>query len=270
MSLQTTIKSTLRGFRDQFRQEQPKLMVIGPPRSGFTLLISVLHNLIRHAKLKGTPLMHELQDYIPRASDDIDRTIRDYFKSHINPDNLIISPEFRLLVGGPKWIERDKKDNAFIRKYIGIKGRGDFLAIFTLPKFAMDYYPIIHSHYKPDVWLEDPYYSDYLKLSSVRNPVDILHSSVFSINALTGEYIDRFINEDETAIRENLALYKLTDLNFIEGLIAPLLGYFKTFMKVKDRYMIMRWEDLITEPEKTINAVAKNAGISEFGLNYHG
>ena len=100
---------------------------------------------------------------------------------------------------------------------------GDFLAVYSLPKLVMDFDNVIHSHYEPGIWLEDPYYRDYIKFSSIRNPLDTINSAVFSINALAGEYINRYINEDTNAIRDRLALPKLTDLNFIEGLISPLL-----------------------------------------------
>lgn len=256
------IKRLIKRILDVFRDEQPKLLVVGPPRSGFSLFISILNHLLRFKRLRRGPLGNDLNDFIPKASGDVYRAIEEYFAKHMDLDNLIISPEFKLLVGGPKWLSKDTNDLACIRKYIGIKGMGDFLAVFSLPKYVMDFYSVIHSHYEPHRWLEDPYYTDYLKFSSTRNLLDIINSSMFSLNALTGEYIDKYVNEDTNAIRDSLALYKLTDLNFIEGLIAPLLDYLKAFITIRDQYFVMRWEDLITEPEKTIFAISKAAGIS--------
>jgi hypothetical protein len=89
----------------------------------------------------------------------------------------------------------------------------------------------------------------------------VLNSSVFSLNALTGDYIDQNVNEDSNAIREKLGLYKYTDLNFIEGLINPLLDYLKAFVKVQDQYFVMRWEDLITDGAITIHAISRQAGL---------
>ena len=256
------IKKTLRRIRDQFRDEQPKLLVVGPPRSGFTLLITILNKLLSLKRFKRMPLRDELNAYIPQASGDICKTIEKYFIEHINIDNLVISPEFQLLVGGPKWLSKEDTDMARVRKYIGIKGMGDFLAILSIPKYAMDYYHVIHSHNHPDRWLKDEYYSDHIKFASFRNPIDVINSSVFSLNALTGDYIDNNLNEDSDAIREKLGLYKLTDLNFIEGLINSFLDYLEAFVKVKDRYFIMKWEDLITDGGKTILYVAERANFS--------
>lgn len=256
------IRRTLKKFKDQFRDKQPNLLVVGPPRSGFTLLISILNQLITSTKFKRNSFREQLNKYIPQASKSIVKAIEEYFVKHIDIENLVISPEFELLIGGPKWLNKENPELACVRKYIGIKRMGDFLAVLSMPKYAMDYYPVIHSHNHPDSWLEDEYYSDHIKFASFRNPIDVINSSVFSLNALTGDYIDNNLKEDINTIREKLGLYKLTDLNFLEGLINPLLDYLKEFVKVSDRYIVMKWEDLITKPEKTIASISENAGIS--------
>ena len=125
----------------------------------------------------------------------------------------------------------------------------------------MDYDRIIHSHNHPDRWLADNYYQDHIKFASIRNPLDVLNSSVFSLNALTGDYIDQNVNEDSNTIRENLGLYKLTDLNFIDGLLNPLLAYLKVFVPVQDQYFKMRWEDLITDGGQTIFTISQKAKL---------
>jgi len=258
---QPNLIRTLRKFRNRFYDEQPKLLVVGPPRSGFTLLISILNKLLMKKRCKREPLTEELAYFIPQASKEIHKAVEEYFAKHINIENLVISPEFRLLVGGPKWLSKDSPEMANVRKYIGIKGMGDFLSVLSLPKYAMDYDRVIHSHNHPDRWLADSYYHDHIKLASIRNPIDVLNSSVFSLNALTGDYIDQNVNEDSDTIREKLGLYKLTDLNFIEGLINPLLDYLKIFVKVKEQYFIMRWEDLITDGGKTIFAISQKTTL---------
>ena len=59
----------LRKLRDQFRDEQPKLLVVGAPRRGFALLISVLNRLLlQHNRFRRDPLRHELCSFVPRAS----------------------------------------------------------------------------------------------------------------------------------------------------------------------------------------------------------
>jgi hypothetical protein len=259
---QPFLKRTLVRLRDQFRDRQPRLLVLGPPRSGFALLTSILNQLLTLKRLRTRPLTNELNAFVPNASETVYEAVEEYFAKHITLDTLVISPEFKLLVGGPKWLSKSNSDLACVRKYIGIRGMGDFLAVFSLPKCVMDFYPVVHSHYDPAQWLKDPYYTDYIKLSSIRNPLDIINSSMFSLNALTGEYIDKHVREDPNIIRDNLALYKLTDLNFIEGLITPLKDYLTAFIPVKNRYSVMRWEDLITEPGKTIFAISKSAGLT--------
>ena len=256
------LKNVFSKFLNRFHDEPPKLLVVGPPRSGFTLLISILNQLLSLKRFNKDPMRDKLNSFIPRASQEIYRATEEYFAKHIDISNLVISPEFQLLVGGPKWLSKESPEMAHVRKYIGIKGMGDFLAVLSIPKYAMNYYHVIHSHNHPDLWLEDRYYDGHIKFASIRNPIDIINSSVFSLNALTGDYIDKNLKEDSNTIREKLGLYKLTDLNFVEGLINPLLDYLKSFVKVRDRYFIMKWENLITEGGKTIFSIAESAGLS--------
>jgi hypothetical protein len=255
MDLKRIVHKTL----DRFHDLPPKLLVIGAPRSGFTLLISILNKLLKKKGCKRAPLTEELAYFIPQASKEIHKTVEEYFAKHIDISNLVISPEFQLLVGGPKWLDKENHEMAHVRKYIGIKNMGDFLAVLSIPKYAMDYDRVIHSHYHPDRWLADSYYRDHIKFASIRNPIDVLNSSVFSLNALTGDYIDKNVKEDSNRIREKLGLYKLTDLNFLEGLINPLLDYFECFIKVKEQYFSMRWEDLINDGGKTIFTISQKA-----------
>lgn len=238
-----------------------KLLVIGPPRSGFTLLINVLTNIIRYSgyRFKQTEKRSFLKNFVPLAGHFLYSELEHFFKKYIDLSKLVLSPEFKLLVGGPKWVNGDM---AYIRKYIGIEDEGCFLLVFIFPKQILDYYEVIHSHYNPIFWLNDNYYKSYLKFASIRNPLDILNSSVFSINAMTGAYIFKHNLSDIDKIREQLGLYKLTDLNVFEGLALWLKEYLKEFLKVKNNYFVMRWEDLITEPAKTIRKLASIIGLS--------
>ena len=81
----------LRKVRDQFRDEQPKLLVVGAPRSGFALLISILNHLLRYNRFRRDPLRQELQSFIPRASTQVCNAIEDYFRSQLDLKDLIIS-----------------------------------------------------------------------------------------------------------------------------------------------------------------------------------
>lgn len=243
-------------------REAPRLLVVGAPRSGFTLLISILTRLLERRRFRPNPFQDALHEYIPRASDQIYTALEDYFRKHIDPDRVVVSPEFRHLVGGPKWLRSDRQDMASVRKYIGVKQWGDFLAILSIPKVAMDYDRVIHSHSHPDRWLQEEYYAPHMKFASIRNPLDMLNSATFSLNALTGDYIDYHIHADSEDVRSMLGLYKLTDLNFIDGLINPLKEYLDAFLPVMDQYHIMRWEDLITRPAATIGNISERAGLS--------
>ncbi len=240
-----------------------KFIVIGQPRAGFTLLISILNNLYNMNNMQKDEVQQTVNHFIPLAGELVHKTMLNYLKEYISLDDVFYSGEFSLLVGGPKWIDPDDHNTVCIRKYFGVKGLGDFTFIQYLPKYVLDYYEVVHSHYYPIAWMKDPYYKGYEKLASMRNPIDTMHSAVHSINALTSEYIIRRMPDaDVDYIREELALYKLTDLNFLEGLITPQLTYLKDFVKIKDQFLyIMRWEDLITQPIKTILEVAKSVEI---------
>ncbi|EMS80861.1 sulfotransferase domain-containing protein [Desulfotignum phosphitoxidans] len=240
----------------------PKLLVVGSPRSGFTLLISILNKLVYRKAFKRETFRRELRRIIEKGSQDVDKCVKEYVSSFFDIDKLVLAPDFVPLLGGPKWLSSKSNDMACVRKYLGIIGEGDFLAVYQIPKFAMDLQFVIHSHNDPNQWLADNYYNSYIKFSSMRNFLDVINSSVFSLNALTGDYIDNVLFEESDLIRESLGLYKLTDLNFIEGLITPLISYLRSFEKVKDRYIIMKWEDLITMPETTIFRIAEKAGLN--------
>lgn len=138
-------------------------------------------------------------------------------------------------------------------------GAGDLSLNVSHPRQVLDQDRIVSSHTDPALWVELPEYADYVKFSSIRNPPGILNSACFSLNAQTSEYIQRFLpkDKDNDEIRLTLGVYKLTDLTFFEGLADFLKTYFDQFMPVRDRFHIMRWEDLITDPVPTIKAMGQ-------------
>ncbi|NQU65641.1 MAG: hypothetical protein HQ517_15345 [SAR324 cluster bacterium] len=144
-----------------------------------------------------------------------------------------------------------------------MKGMGDFTLITSHPKECLDYDAVIHSHVDPASWARRPEYSDYIKFAPIRNPVGAIYSSCFSINALASEYIQRFIapEEDDDALRQHLALFKLTNLDFFEGLARHYAAYYKEFITCQKDYTIMKWEDLIADPIPTICHIGDAAGI---------
>lgn len=246
---------------DEVRNFKP--LVVGAPRSGFALLSSVVIHflpLVRH----DIGMRQEVLNILLRGvGDHVSNSIVDRFARNGITTDLLYNPNFRYLVGGPKWIPKDRQGDACFRKYIGVRGKGDFTLITRHPREVLNLDEIVHSHTDPKLWLEHPGYAEYTKFASIRTPIDILNSSVFSLNALASEYIQKFIppEKDNDTIRQDLALYKFTDLNFFEGLVKFLAGYFEEFMAVYDRYILMRWEDLITQPVPTILRLARDSGV---------
>lgn len=238
-----------------------RFLVVGPPRGGFTLLISVLAILYRDRGLRK-PVAQEFADpYIVIAGEYLDAALRDWFHSQVGAERLFYNQEFSFLVGGPKWVSPEDSDTICIRKYLGVKGDGDFTFVLHVPRWVIAHDEILHSHSHPARWVEMADYAGFRKFTSVRNPIDIIHSSVFSINALASEYIQRELKLNEHEIRRELALNKLTNPPFIDGLITFLKNYFDEFMTVEHRYDYrMRWEDLIRTPVEEIQRIAAATG----------
>lgn len=240
-----------------------KPLVVGAPRSGFALLSSVVIHflpMVNHDIGIRQKILNALMRNVGSlVSDEIIKT----FAAEGISEDLLYNPNFRYVVGGPKWIPKNHQNLAYFRKYIGVKGKGDFTLVTAHPHELLAMDEIVHSHTDPKLWLEHPYYQAFTKFASVRNPVDILNSSVFSLNALASEYIQKFIPPelDNDNIRQDLALYKFTDLTFFEGLVKFLAGYFEEFMQVYARFILMRWEDLIAQPVQTIMRLANETGV---------
>lgn len=233
-------------------------LVVGAPRTGFTLLISVVSNLLPLAPPQDDIRRRAIRAAVESLGDTVSTAICDAFAQRGITDDLIYNGNFQALLGGPKWLKPDDTSRACFRKYIGVRGLGDFTLITSHPRELLDSQEIVHSHSHPKLWLEMPEYAHHRKLASVRSPIGTLNSSCFSINALTSEYIQRFVppEDDNDALRQHLALYKLTDLDFFAGLITPLKSYLEEFLECRDDYHVMRWEDLIENPAETIQNVA--------------
>lgn len=240
-----------------------KPLVVGAPRSGFALLASVLIHFVPLAPGKLdlrqrilNALMRHLGDYVSAA------IVKAFAARGITGD-LLYNANFRYIAGGPKWLKEGDPDTACFRKYIGVRGLGDFTLVTSHPRELLDMDEVVHSHSDPGRWLAHPAYRDYAKYASVRNPIGILNSAVFSLNALASEYIQKFVppERDNHALREQLALYKFTDLDFYEGLVRFLAPYLQEFLRHRHGYTVMRWEDLITDPVPTIRGLARAAGI---------
>jgi hypothetical protein len=240
-----------------------KPLVVGAPRSGFALLASVLIHFVPLAPGKLDLRQRILNALMRHLGDHISASIVSAFASRGIRDALLYNANFRYVAGGPKWLKEGAPDTACFRKYIGVRGMGDFTLVTSHPRELLAMDEVVHSHSDPGLWLSHPGFRDYVKFASVRNPIGILNSAVFSLNALASEYIQKFVPPelDNHALREQLALYKLTDLDFFEGLVRFLAPYLGEFLRHRDGYQVMRWEDLITTPIPTIRYLGQAAGI---------
>jgi len=241
-----------------------KVVTLGAPRTGFTLLSSIITELIlyKNGNFSKSKERFISDTAIQIASIYLKNEFMDFFKDRIDIDNYIYNGEFDLLVGGPKWINPQNYDECVVRKYLGVKDEGDFTFLLYLPKSALEFNQVVHSHYNPKIWVEDSYYEKYLKFASIRNPMGTLNSSLFTINAITSEYITKYMQDfDEEDLREKMALYKSTDLNMFKGLVDWLKSYFEEFIPVKDKYEIVSWEEIIATPVETILRVASSLEI---------
>ncbi|MBI4707648.1 MAG: sulfotransferase domain-containing protein [Candidatus Omnitrophica bacterium] len=249
------------------KNDNPKYLVVGPPRGGFTLLISVINELYRLKNIQKDEIQNTVNHFVPLAGEFVSTSMDNFFKKYISLEDLFYSGEFRkVLVGGPKWLDNNDTNTMCVRKYLGVKGLGDFTFIQYHPRFLLDYDEVVHSHNHPSLWQEHPDFADYMKFASIRNPMDIIHSSVYSINALASEYIQRCVSEDETTIRHKLALNKFTNPDFMEGLVIYLVNYLKDFLPVKNKFLyVMKWEDLIFMPVDTILKIAYAGGFNITG-----
>lgn len=247
------------------RDEIPdgRFLVIGPPRGGFSLLLSLLSIFTRCKTFQKSPAQIAVDQCSGIAGTYILRSMLNALKGSVAADDIFYSGEFQLLAGGPKWLDDQDADIACVRKYFGIRDRGDFTFIQYHPRFVLECDDILHSHSHPRRWLDDPHYATMLKFGSIRHPIDILHSSVFSINALTSEYLQRSPPRDQHEVRWELAVYKLSDANFVDGLVTFLKKSLDEFISAQqDMDYVMRWEDFITQPKSTIRAVACAAGLT--------
>jgi hypothetical protein len=141
---------------------------------------------------------------------------------------------------------------------------GDFTLVLAHPAEVLETDLLVHSHSHPRLWTELAHYRDFVKFASVRNPIGIINSSLFSLNALTSEYIQRYVDprDDNDELRQRLALFKFTNLDFFTGIVRHYKDYFDEFLPVADRFHVMRWEDLLEHPVETVTRIARYAGLT--------
>jgi hypothetical protein len=240
-----------------------KPLVIGSPRSGFALLCSVLSELSALGAPKGTLRQALLDLFARRLGGHISDQIVALFDREGLASSLVYNGNFRALLGGPHWVDHPGgTPRACFRKYIGVRGQGDVLLAIAHPLELLECDAVVHSHSDPAWWPDQSLFRDHTFHTSVRNPAGIVNSACFSLNPLASEHIQLFLppDQDNDLIRQELALYKLSDLKFFDGIVRFYARYFKQFLAVRDRYAVMRWEDLISDPVPTIQAIARAAG----------
>lgn len=239
-------------------------VVIGAPRTGFALLTSVLSHLLPHAP-RGWSRKQAVLDLFTDHLGGIvsDAILGAFAEAGVEEERLIFNDNFRYIRGGPKWLKKGDDTRACYRKYLGVPGMQDFTLVVSLPAETLAGDDIVHSHSDPSRWPDHAVFGAGTLFASQRNPVAVLNSACFSINALTSEYIQRFVppDQDDHELREKLAIFKFTQPDFFTGLVTFLARYYQEFLEHRDRYVVMRWEDLIQRPEETIAGLADRAGI---------
>lgn len=239
------------------------VVVIGPPRSGFSLLITLIQHILDHRQLAfaRTPKQQVIRRLTPFFSYVLNKSYSAVFARAGLGDELLFNGEFQLLVGGPKWLVPGKPRMA-VRKYIGCRGHGDFLLVTQHPRLLFEYYDIHHSHETPQRWAKEPDYIGLTRFATLRHPLDMFNSAVHSFNALTSEYLQRFVPEaDENALRREMALNKLTDLRVCEGLMRHQLKYWHEYLMCRRYYTELRWESIIADPIGSVQWTGRQLGL---------
>lgn len=244
--------------------EEFRPLVVGAPRTGFTLLINVIAHLLPLSRHVVSKQRSVLRAFIDIAGSHIADAVVGEARAHGKSRDLVFNPNFRSLAGGPRWVPPETPNVACFRKYVGIRGHGDFTLITRHPRAIFDMEDILHTHSYPAYWVSNSAEAKLIAFASQRSPIGTLYSSCFSLNALASEYLQHFVplERDNDELREQLALYKLTDLKFFGGLISPLARYLEEFIDVRHRYRyVMLWEDLLTHPTRTIIEIGAAMGI---------
>ena len=236
-------------------------IVVGLPRSGFSLLASILIHFFNKVPNKFDHRCSALRLFCNTFGSTISKEIISTFVDHGEYENLIFNNNFRNMMGGPIWSHDEKGRRAYFRKYIGVRNKGDFTLITSHPLEILDQYEIIHSHGPFSSWLDIPEFPNYQYFASIRNPAGIINSACHSINALASEYMQINDLRDQENIRTQLAQYKLTDLTFFDCLMRPLKSGLIDQISTHNKYYTVFWEDVVTRPIETMKKIAMDNDI---------
>lgn len=228
--------------------------VLGYPRSGLSLLTTICNELIAESDYKVHKSNSNMALY-NEIGENLSKSILTFFEDKKFKNNtlrLIYNDNFKELLGGPKWLN-NLEEHISIRKYIGIENFGDFTLIINLPIKTMDYYDVFHTHNIPTDRFMDKTKNKYEFMASFRQPVDVISSACFSINALASDYIQHNNLElSEAEIRYKLALNKLSSPLFFEALVEPYKKYLNDFCASSGKFKVVLWENIIERPYQTI------------------
>ena len=236
-------------------------LIVGLPRTGFSLTASVLIHIFNLVPNKFGTRQQTIRYFC--------ETVGQLFKVNLYrsaarcgvADDLLLNDNFANLAGGPIWNNDALGPKAYFRKYIGIKGYGDFTLLTANPIELLDQYEIVHSHGPFSSWLEPTPYIDYQRFASYRNPAAVVNSACHSINALASEYLQLFGDgEDEHKLRRDLAFYKLSDEKFFRALLSPLKRGLEDQLSTWHEFNQVQWEELVTDPRKVISWIAQTSG----------
>lgn len=237
-----------------------KPIVIGHPRTGFTLLISIITEiLLLNNQIKNNT---KISNFISANDNMLSEKILKILRKYYSEKEIIFNKNFQSLLGGPNWIEnRNNKKVVCIRKYIGIKNLGDLTLIITLPIKILDAHSIPHSHGPYKFWTNYNY-----KFASIRASTGTINSACHSINAIASEYIQKYYpnlsNTETEELRINLAASKLSDMEFFNAMVKPMRENFLELIEFKKKFSIHKWEDIIVNPIEEISKIAKKLNIN--------
>lgn len=241
-----------------------KPLVAAATRTGLTLLVNIARQFIKYSPTyRVEPRRYILERLCGILGQHLHQELTHAFRRAGLEQDLLYNAVFHPLAGGTKWLKEDDVETACIRKYVGVKAKGDFTLIVAHPREVLETDDIIHSHEDPRRWFRDDYYADCTRFASVRHPAGAINSAMFSINALTSEYIQRFLpaEQDNDLLRQDIAKYKLSNLEFFRSVLKYYVGFISNLVEVKHQFILMRWEDLIQTPVPTILRLAREAKI---------
>ena len=90
-------------------------LVVGYPRTGFTLLISVIVEILNHAQIIKVG-NKTLKAFCDSAGMQIAANIEKVFERHRISNDLLYNYNFRHMVGGPKWLGGETERLACFRR----------------------------------------------------------------------------------------------------------------------------------------------------------